>query len=193
MHMAQQLAELDILQVITAVKAGDVDAYGEIVRRYQKELFRITVVALRDMSTTEDLVQEAFVKAYLNLDRYDPSYDFGTWLRTVCRNLVRNELRRLMRDNAKMRRYYQHVLTCIEDDDDAEVYERSMRDALALCRDELAPAAAQAVALRYEQAKEFDEIAGILGRTVAACRQLLTRVRLELRKCIARRLHGQRA
>lgn len=187
----REQADRSLGEVIAAVRAGDVDAYGEIVRRYQHELYRIAAYVLRDRSATEDLVQEAFVKAYLSLERFDARLDFGAWLRTICRNLVRNELRRAMRSERTLRRYYGHLLCAIEDDDQAERFERSVAEALAACRGQLAPAAAHALALRYEEAREFEEIAALLDRTVAAVRQLLTRVRLELRRCISQRLYGR--
>ena len=79
--------------ILQRVREGDVDAFVEIVRRHQEEIWRIAALPMRDTATTEDLVQQVFVDAYFHLDQFQTGRDFGRWLRTIARNLVRKELR----------------------------------------------------------------------------------------------------
>jgi RNA polymerase sigma factor (sigma-70 family) len=60
---------------------------------------------LQDQSASEDLVQQTFVKAFMSLDNYQTGRDFGAWLRTIARNLLRNELRRRGREDKNLSRY----------------------------------------------------------------------------------------
>jgi RNA polymerase sigma-70 factor (ECF subfamily) len=179
--------EADTKTAVEQVLMGDVDAYADVVRAHQQEIWRIVAYAMRDRTATEDLVQQVFVQAYLNLDRYDPARDFGTWIRTIARNLVRNELRRSSRETHWLRRYHEFVALRWENSDAAEQAEQSMRKDLEDCRKELSENASEALSMRYEQGMGFEQIAGILGRTVAATRQMLARIRIALRRCVEER------
>lgn len=65
---------------------GDVDAFGELVRLYERPVFNLAYRMLGDGSEAEDAAQEAFLKAYANLYRYDASRPFKTWLLSITSN-----------------------------------------------------------------------------------------------------------
>ncbi len=174
--------------IIERVLGGEVDAFGEVVRRYQEEIWRIVAFALKDPATTEDLVQQVFVNAYFNLHQYESGRAFGKWLRSVARNLVRKELRRALRESARYRTYRKYLLERLENGPEADRREEELRQALEKCRQGLSPDVSRALDLRYGESRSFENIAEVLGRTVAASRQLLQRVRLALRKCVEERL-----
>jgi RNA polymerase sigma factor (sigma-70 family) len=173
--------------VVERVLAGELEAFAEIIRRYQQEVWRIAAYALRDVAATEDLVQQVFVNVFLNLGSYQRGRDLGAWIRTIARNQVRKELRQDVRTERKLRRYHQWLESGLDRVGEEEE-EQGLREALARCREGLAPASAQAIALRYEQAQPFEQVAAALGRTVAATRQLLFRARAALRQCIEKRM-----
>lgn len=178
----------EVEAVIDRVLGGDIDAYVGIVRRYQGEVWRIVAFALRDVAATEDLVQQVFVSAYLNLARYEAGRDFGAWLRSMARNLVRKEVRRSLREDGRLRLYRESLMERLAKGEEAEAYEAGLREALAECREGLSPSAKLSLELRYGRAMGFEGIAEALGRTVAATRQMLSRVRLALRRCIEERM-----
>ena len=174
--------------VIDRVRAGDVDAYAEVVRTHQTDVWRVVAWALRDGQAAEDLVQQVFVDAYVKLERYETGRDLGAWLRGIARNRVREELRRRAREDRRMEAYCRHVEARLGDAERAEREQEAMRAALAACREGLAETAREALVMRYERSLGFEEIARALDRTVAATRQLLQRTRLSLRSCIEGRL-----
>ncbi|MHC4202087.1 MAG: RNA polymerase sigma factor, partial [Planctomycetota bacterium] len=177
-----------IQSAIDEVLEGRIDAYAEVVRRYQDEVWRIVAFALRDVAATEDLVQQVFVNAYASLETYRAGMDFGAWLRSIARNLVRSEIRRRMREEKRLKAYHEHLLERVADDKAAERHEARLREALSRCREKLAPTSRRALDLRYRRGLGFGEVAQALGRTAAAARQMLSRVRLELRRCIEGRM-----
>jgi len=181
------MATEEVDEVIERVLAGDTEAYGEIVHRYQQELWRVAAFALRDRDGTEDLVQQAFVTAYGKLDQVDRSRDLGAWLRGITRNLARQELRRRVRHDRRLSDYLAH-LEALGDGERADEHEQALRRALAECRQKLARPAQQALQLRYGEALDFEAVAETIGRTVAGARQLLQRIRLQLRSCIEEKL-----
>lgn len=169
--------------LIRRVLAGELDLYAELVRRHQADVWRSAAFLLRDPRTTEDLVQQAFVNAFQHLDRFRLGADFGVWIKAIARNLAKQELRTRSREDRRME-VYQELLEQRKTDE----RETAVGEALRICREKLPERGAEALALRYEKALAFEEIARALGSTVNATRQLLSRVRIALRDCIEKRL-----
>ncbi|MEA2031621.1 MAG: sigma-70 family RNA polymerase sigma factor [candidate division Zixibacteria bacterium] len=80
--------------LIEAAQEGDKKAFGQLIRRYQKRLFRFVYGLVGSFDTTEDIVQEAFIKAYRALGTFKAGYDFYPWLSTIARNTAFNSIRR---------------------------------------------------------------------------------------------------
>ena len=80
--------------LVQAVLAGDRKAFGQLVRRHQKRLFRFVYGLLGDFDQAEDVVQEAFVKAFGAMGTFETGRDFYPWLSTIARNLALNLMAR---------------------------------------------------------------------------------------------------
>jgi RNA polymerase sigma factor (sigma-70 family) len=78
--------------LVEAARDGDVESYGRLVERYQAAAHR-TAFALGARDDTEDVVQEAFVKAFLALGRFRATEPFRPWLLKIVVNEVRNRWR----------------------------------------------------------------------------------------------------
>ena len=81
-------------QLVAAVQNGDRQAFGQLVRMHQKRLFRFIYGLTGSFDVAEDIVQEAFVKAFGAMDSFRQGYDFYPWLSTIARNLAYNNLSR---------------------------------------------------------------------------------------------------
>lgn len=173
------------------VLRGETAAYAVIVRAHQHDIWRVVSFALRDRAGTEDLVQQVFVQAYARLDRFERGRDLGAWLRGIARNLVRQELRERARRDRRLISYQSHLEAIAAADREADAREEALRRALAECSRKLPDVARQALELRYREALDFTTVAAALGRTVAGARQLLQRVRMQLRHCIREELAVQ--
>jgi RNA polymerase sigma-70 factor, ECF subfamily len=78
---------------VTACLAGDRLAFGAIVRLYQRPLFGFLGRMGLSQSLTQDLAQEAFIRAWSQLSSFDPKRaEFATWLFSIARNLALNEI-----------------------------------------------------------------------------------------------------
>lgn len=82
----------DDADLIESAKRGDVEAYGELVRRYQHDARR-TAAAVAGIAVADDAAQEAFVRAHGFLHRFRPGAPFRPWLLTVVANVARNHRR----------------------------------------------------------------------------------------------------
>lgn len=178
-------------ELVGRVLGGDTDAFAEIVRRYEREVWKVAAAMLGDRVATENLVQQTFVNAYERLDQYERGRDLAQWLKAIARNLVREEMRRSSRESRRMEHYRDYLRALYEDEAQATERERRFEGALKACREELALPAARALELRYEEALSLEEVAAALGRTLAATRQLLFRAREALRACVERRLAAE--
>ena len=173
--------------IVTRVLGGDIDAYEAIVRAYQHEIWKVVSAMLFNRHQTEDLVQRTFINAYQHLHRYQLGRDFGAWLKEIARNEVRQELRRGMREDRRLEIYQIHVLQTYDASIDSATTD-DLEQALQKCSEQMPPASAEVVKLRYQAGRSFTEIAAHLGRTVEATRQHLARIRLGLRECIEKHL-----
>jgi len=80
---------------VEKVLAGNVDAFENIVRRWQRPLINLAYRFCRDRGRAEDLAQEAFLRAYRALGQWRKDAAFSTWLFALATNLYRSELRRI--------------------------------------------------------------------------------------------------
>ena len=84
----------DELALVEAAKAGDDAAFEELVRRYDRNVFRIAQHITQNREDAEDVVQDAFVKAYTNLKQFQGQSKFYTWLVRIAVNEALMKLRR---------------------------------------------------------------------------------------------------
>lgn len=73
---------------------GDQQAFGEIVGLYQDKLYHMAYRMLGSRQEAEDAVQDAFLRVYRNLDRYDDTMKFSTWIYRIATNLCIDRLRK---------------------------------------------------------------------------------------------------
>src|ERR1700687_3679524 len=82
------------LSLVQAAKRGDDSAFEELVRRYDRNVFRIAQHITQNREDAEDVVQEAFLKAYSNLAKFQEQSKFYTWLVRIAVNEALMKLRR---------------------------------------------------------------------------------------------------
>ncbi len=81
-------------ELVERTRAGDKDAFGQLVRRHQARLHRLIGHVVRSSSIAEELTQEVFVRAYRALGQFDGRSEPFTWLYRIALNLALNERRR---------------------------------------------------------------------------------------------------
>jgi len=87
-------------KLIEAAQNGDQKAFGQLIRRHQKQLFRFIAALTGSYDTTDDIVQEAFVRAWKNIRTFRVGNQFYPWLSTIARNLAYNHLTRSEKDQS---------------------------------------------------------------------------------------------
>ncbi|MEO8217180.1 MAG: sigma-70 family RNA polymerase sigma factor [Acidobacteriota bacterium] len=85
---------LDDRALVAAILGGDRDLFSGLVGRYEKRITNYVYRITHRYEDAHDLAQEIFVKVYLALDRYDPKYQFSTWIFRIAQNSAIDALRK---------------------------------------------------------------------------------------------------
>jgi RNA polymerase sigma-70 factor (ECF subfamily) len=97
----QPTCETDVLsgastsdaRLVEDCRRGNQDAFGELVRRYERRLIRVLQRFVKDLDVAEDLAQETFLRVYQRIEQFDASRRFGPWLFRIGVNLTLDHLR----------------------------------------------------------------------------------------------------
>ena len=82
-----------VRDVVRAVRRGDRDAFASLVDAHQGRLFGLVLMMVRNPAGAEEVTQDAFVRAYTHLERYDDHRPFYPWLAAIAVRLAQNWLR----------------------------------------------------------------------------------------------------
>lgn len=82
----KDFSTLDDRQLVRLVVGGDCSAFEPLFMRHKDAIYAMLVKRATNIDDVEDLLQEAFMKAFVNIDRYNADYDFGAWICTIAKN-----------------------------------------------------------------------------------------------------------
>jgi RNA polymerase sigma-70 factor (ECF subfamily) len=155
----------DDADLLARVRGGDRDAYAELVRRHAPMAMR-TAALLGAGGDTEDVVQEAFVKAYAALHRFRPGAPFRPWLLRIVANETRNLHRASGRRTAREQRSWaltERLLLTRPDDPADAALSQERQAALVRGLARLSTPQRQVVTCRYLLDLDEAESAAVLG------------------------------
>lgn len=182
------------LALVEAARSGDIGAFEQLVKKYDRNVFRIAQHITQNREDAEDVVQEAFLKAYSNLGNFQGQSKFYTWLVRIAVNEALMKLRKRKTDKT------------VSMDEDVETEEGSMPREFAdwspnpeqlFGQSELGdilqktiqglPSSFRTVfVLRDVEGLSTEETAEMLGLSVPAVKSRLLRARLQLRERLSR-------
>jgi RNA polymerase sigma-70 factor (ECF subfamily) len=194
-QLAAKAVASDDLDLVHASKNGDVAAFEQLVKRYDRKLFRIAQHVTHSREDAEDAVQEAFLKTYQHLGEFREDSKFSTWLIRITLNQSLMKLR-------KQRRTIRDVSleeNCLAGEDivpmevidwapdPEQLYRASeLRDILIKALTELRPVLRAVFVLRDVEGFSTAETAEVLHLSQTAVKARLWRGRLQLRECLNR-------
>ena len=182
------------MQLVRRAKRGDDQAFEELVRRYDRNVFRIAQHITQNREDAEDVVQEAFLKAYSNLAKFQEQSKFYTWLVRIAVNEALMKLRR--RKPERTVSLDEEVKT--EDDslprevadwspNPEQMYNQAeLRDILTRTIQGLPAGFRTVFVLRDVEGLSTEETADALELSIPAVKSRLLRARLQLRERLNR-------
>lgn len=161
---------------------GDPQAFGELVQLYERDVFNLAYRMLNERGEAEDAAQEAFLRAYANLDRYDQNRSFKTWLLSITSNhcIDRIRRRRLLWLSLEEPLPPHPALTSDMPGPEQAMLTSERNLLVQELLDELSPDYRLAVVLRYWYELSYAEIAEMLDTTESAIKSRLFRARQAL-------------
>jgi len=167
-------------ELVAAVVNGNVDAYGELVRRYQDAYLRFATRMLDSHDDAEDALQSAFVRAFRSLSKCSDPSRFGAWLYRIvineCRTYAARRTRREGHFAADGEGDLARVAVPHPESQAAESAE-IQRALAALDVDQR-----EAFLLKHVEELEYDAMAEITGASVSALKMRVQRARARLRE-----------
>lgn len=185
-------------ELVTRTRAGDRASFDELVNRHAAKIFRLARHITRNDAEAEDVLQDAFYKAYTRLGQFNADAQFYTWLVRIAVNEALMRLRK--RRNSKTVSLDAELETddgslqreaVSPDDDPEQEYSRDeTRKILEDAIDSLDESYRTVFVLRDVEGLSTQETADMLKLSISAVKSRLLRARLQLREKLKGRLHS---
>ncbi len=179
MNCIYQSMKQDETELIARSMNGDETAFELLVNRYKEGLYRHCFKILRDEDEAEEIALDAFVEAFVHLDRYNPQFRFSTWLYKIGTNLALMRLRKrrdVRMDEDELDRVMSDLPGAIE----LALY-RELHEAV----DALPLRYRTVVSMHYWQGKSYREIASHLGTTEGSIKGWMHRAKQQLKEVLS--------
>jgi len=183
----------DDTETVAQARAGDADAFRRLVERHSRNVFRLAYRMTRNEHDAEDVVQEAFLKAYRSLDRFEERSHFGSWIYRIAANCAYDSLR------ARERRQESADSVAIEDASngpaelpsgapaaDRLVFGGEVRRRLELAMLRMSALEKSAFSLRHFEGMSIEEIGRALDLDASAAKQSVFRAVRKVRQALGR-------
>jgi RNA polymerase sigma-70 factor (ECF subfamily) len=158
------------LELVKKARSGDRKAYGTLVDLYQRRVYAIAFGILRNREDAWDAAQEAFVKAYKNLDRFEGTSAFYTWLYRITYNLSIDHLRSRKRrdtvdldENRKLESALQKAGHQVHEHPDEMADRKELSRVLQEAMQKLTDKHRAIIVLREVEGLSYEEMADVLG------------------------------
>ena len=181
-------------ELVEKARGGNVRAFTELVTRYERNIFRLALHITQNREDAEDVLQEAFLKAFQHLDQFQGQSKFYTWIVRIAVNEALMKLRKRKSDRTVS---LDEELDTGEDtlvreiavwgEDPEQLYSREeLQQILNQAIQSLSAPYRTVFALRDIEELSTEETAAALGLTIAAVKSRLLRARLMLREKLTR-------
>jgi len=190
--LEERPSRVDDASLIRAAQKGDAAAFEQLVYKYDRAVLRLTVHLTGSQEDGQDVYQEAFLRAYVNLARFRFECSFYTWIYRIASNLCLDHLRKrrfrsreLITTNSPDGGE-REILEYIDDESAGASPERSLirrvlREHIARALNNLSPRERMVFELKHYHGLQLKTVAGILSTTEGTVKNTLFRATHKLR------------
>lgn len=180
--------KVDDLSLIDRFKAGDISAFEEILLRHQDKIYNLCRRMLGDAHDAEDAAQDVFLKAYQNLNKFEPEASLHTWLYRIavntCIDYRRNPFfESLFKSSREGDEFVED--RPVDSPSPERLYEsKQISKAIQLALGRLSPKLRIVIILREIECLSYEEIAEVLDISIGTVKSRISRAREELKKLL---------
>ncbi|MBI4684138.1 MAG: sigma-70 family RNA polymerase sigma factor [Nitrospirae bacterium] len=182
-------------ETVSLCKKGDVDAFEELVRKYQKKMFNIAYRMVGSYEDASEVVQDAFVSAYKSIRNFREQSRFSTWLYVIVVNLSRNRLKQIATQRSHEQFSIDDPILTDEGSIQMEpasnepsvlekLEKRNIQNKVQKCIDSLDTEFREVLVLRDIQGFAYDEISRMLNIAEGTVKSRLFRAREAIKNCL---------
>jgi len=155
----------DDAELIARAREGDTEAFGELVKRYERRVVGVAIAIVHNQEDALELAQETFVRAYENLASFESRSSFSTWLYRIAANLAIDFWRREGRHNVLRGEEAEtelNRLPSVEGDSFKSAARSELSQKISAALEELTPEHRAVILLREVEGLSYDEISELL-------------------------------
>lgn len=172
----------DDRRLVELVLEGDDTAFEYLFNRYREAIRRLFVARLGGVNDADDLLQETFIKVYINIARYSPEYTFGQWVYTIARNTFVDFMRRKQDEESIDERFTSPAATSPTPEE--RVINQQQRTQFEVYLDRLTPRYRQLIVMRFFDELSYEEIAQKLNLPMGTVKTQIHRARSKMCRMI---------
>lgn len=178
------LSKITDEKVVHFIITKDKEAYKEIINRYQDKLLRYANYIINDDEKAADVVQESFIKAYINLNSFNKNMKFSSWIYRIVHNQAINLTKKHKKEVSIFENFDYESDTNIENE-----YEKNeLTKMIKKCLNEIPVLYKEAISLFFLEDKSYNEISDILRIPVGTVGTRINRAKIIMKKiCLKRK------
>ncbi|MBL7150639.1 sigma-70 family RNA polymerase sigma factor [Candidatus Microgenomates bacterium] len=165
-------------EVVELTRTKDKEAYVEIIRRFQDKLMRYAGYILNDEDKATDVVQESFIKAYINLNSFNSKKKFSSWIYRIVHNQAINLIAKYKRELP--------LFNDIDFDSGVDIEEEYARGEITKrvreCLNEMPIIYKEPLSLYFLEDKSYNEISDILRIPIGTVGTRINRAKILMKK-----------
>lgn len=174
----------DDRRLVDLALKGDDRAFEHLFTRYREAIHRLFVQRLGGANDADDLLQETFIKVYINLHRYSADYTFGQWVYTIARNTFIDFVRKRQDDLPIDERFAAPASSAPTPEEN--VINLQQRRQIEDDLEQLAPRYRTLIRMRFFDEYSYEEIAAKLALPLGTVKTQIHRAREQMCRLIAR-------
>ncbi len=177
------LSKLSDEEVVEITRTKNKEAYAEVIKRYQAKLMRYAKYLVSDDEKASDVAQDAFIKAYINLNSFDTKRKFSSWIYRI----VHNEAMNLINKYKKEKPLFENIDFDSGINIEEEYTQNEVRKMVKNCLEEMSLLYREPLSLYYLEEKSYKEISDILRIPIGTVGTRINRAKLIMRQICQRK------
>ena len=165
-------------EIVDIVTKKDKELYSEIVKRYEEKLLRYAGYLVSDSHLAADIVQESFIKAYINLNGFDRKKKFSSWIYRI----VHNEAMNAVKKQKKHSPIYENIDLDSGINLEDKIIIKEMKGKTHKCLSRMPVIYKEPLSLFYLEEKSYEEISDILRIPIGTVGTRVNRAKILMKK-----------